>query len=840
MADHKESLTADLWRVAEQGERNQLLQAASALAIYDVGNDAKWKAVADRVAEALVSENTLRAAVWIKTLKPARRHLVQRLGVVFRGEAKSYSQSQIDHATDILEEYALDDLDRLAELLLDAEPRQFVALFDEFAAHGNDARAKLSTELQRTLGHDWQDESLESSWSEPTADAVEKIEQADGIVAERFAFCQTMTLDEFRAVAESLRESGYRPTRVRPYAHQDSVHVAAAWTRDDRDWRLVTDESSQRILAEDEQQRSDGFIAVDVAGYIGGAESELFSALWVKRQDESEDARLFAGVLHADVQTVQGTLNQSDFEFTHALQAFRGPSGQRKYCGVVRNHQSSTTLLLSQSATSFDQIQYLDKISWDIDPGRCRKLQVPRARNLTTLRAAEEILNDNHTDLDARIARGKAQFYLGRDAKALDDFDFVIESRDSDQADVPSSAWGEAYRYRAILHARMNHADEARADLASFDRWSPSANDKFCLDILVSFHLDGDADAMQRLEAFVDAHEQEPESLYDAACVYSVVSGAYGAQDIARSKVYAERAVSLIRQAVDHGYGDFSHMQIDADLDPIRDVKGFTDIMQASNVDLRYAAVWNNSAWLESLQSHGLSPQDHLAECRKMQADGYRVASISAASINGNRVTASVWHRPLIQDADRETLARRQANAAVAALRMGDAESVWPLLKHSPDPRLRTWIIHRLSPMGASPETIVKRLSEEPDVSIRRALILILGEHESAESNDDAQIDRQTLSETLLGLYRADPDPGIHAAAQWVLRRWGMVAELTEIDNEMLAGQVDGGVQQVRRWQLHQARSHDGCDAWSRRILDGFTLHTARSQRLRIPAPQTN
>ena len=113
-----------------------------------------------------------------------------------------------------------------------------------------------------------------------------------------------------------------------------------------------------------------------------------------------------------------------------------------------------------------------------------------------------------------------------------------------------------------------------------------------------------------------------------------------------------------------------------------------------------------------------------------MQADGYRVASISTASINGELVTASVWHRPMIQDVDRETLARRQANAAVAAMRMGDAEKVWPLLQQSPDPRLRTWIIHRLSPMGASPETIVKRLNEEPNVSIRRALILILGEYE--------------------------------------------------------------------------------------------------------------
>ncbi len=805
LADHKTMLAGDLWRVAEQGGKEQLLQAASALAIYDVDNDAKWNGVANRVVDALVNENSLQLAIWIKTLKPARRHLIDPLGVVFRNPSKSRSQSQINHATYILEEYVIDDLESLAELLLDATPMQFVALFDEFAAHGSDARAKLNAELDRTLGQDWNDDSQDPSWPEPTADSTSKIEQAHGIVNKHFAFTQTMAMDELRPVAERLRESGYRPTRVRPYRHDNSVHVAASWARDGREWRLATDQSLDAILAEDAQQRRDGFVAVDVAGYVSGAsgaESERYAALWVEPRDDSEDSQIFAGVLHADVQTAQHSLSQSEFEFTHGLQGFRGLDGQRKYCGVVWKDRSSSTKFFSQTSASFDEKEYFHKISWDIDPGRARLQQSPRARHLTALRDAEKILNNDDSDLEARIAHGKAHLNLGNDARALDDLDALISNHnspgpsDGDQTELLAEVLREAYRCRAILNARTGKADEARQDSASFNEQGALASDVVCLDAIVSVYLDEDAAAMQRLETLIEDQAADNEVLYDAASAYSTVSGIYRDRDIARSKVYAARAVSLIRQAMEQGYDEFSRLQTDADLDPIRDASGFHDIMRASNVDLRYAAVWNSSTWLESQQSHGLSPVNHLAKCREMQADGYRVASISAASIDGEVVTSSVWHRPMIQDGDRETLARRQANAAVAAMRMGDAEKVWPLLQESSDPRLRTWIIHRLSLTGASPETIVERLHAEPNVSIRRALTLILGEYELSEFTDVVQIDQETLSQKLLELYRSDPDPGIHAASEWVLRRWGKAADLAEIDSELLASEVDAS----RRW----------------------------------------
>src|SRR5438309_1371285 len=99
-------------------------------------------------------------------------------------------------------------------------------------------------------------------------------------------------------------------------------------------------------------------------------------------------------------------------------------------------------------------------------------------------------------------------------------------------------------------------------------------------------------------------------------------------------------------------------------------------------------------------------------------------------SENGSecRLTASVWHRPLVPEEARDRLAKRQANAAVALLRLKREQKVWPLLKHRPDPRTRSYLVHRFGPLDASPTQVLTQLDTQEDVSIRRALILTLGE----------------------------------------------------------------------------------------------------------------
>jgi eukaryotic-like serine/threonine-protein kinase len=138
-------------------------------------------------------------------------------------------------------------------------------------------------------------------------------------------------------------------------------------------------------------------------------------------------------------------------------------------------------------------------------------------------------------------------------------------------------------------------------------------------------------------------------------------------------------------------------------------------------------------------------------------------------------------------DGKRETLAKRQANAAVALLRMDQPAKVWPLLVHSTDPRVRSYLIHRLSSLAGDPHVIVKQLKEEKDVSARRALLLSLGEYGEREF---PFTERRQLLPQLFDQYRNDRDPGIHGAVEWLLKKWKQQETLKEIDTQISQQQL--------------------------------------------------
>jgi len=115
---------------------------------------------------------------------------------------------------------------------------------------------------------------------------------------------------------------------------------------------------------------------------------------------------------------------------------------------------------------------------------------------------------------------------------------------------------------------------------------------------------------------------------------------------------------------------------------------------------------------------------------------------------------------------------------------MGQPQRAWRLLKHTADPSVRSYLIHRLSPLGAPASALVKQLDEEPDVTIRRALLLSLGEFDDKDWTAGAP---SRLVDKLRHLYHTAEDAGLHAAAEWLLRHWKEEAWLKEA-NQALAG----------------------------------------------------
>jgi formylglycine-generating enzyme required for sulfatase activity len=145
-------------------------------------------------------------------------------------------------------------------------------------------------------------------------------------------------------------------------------------------------------------------------------------------------------------------------------------------------------------------------------------------------------------------------------------------------------------------------------------------------------------------------------------------------------------------------------------------------------------------------------------------AKGHRPLVIAAMRETVNQKPDDNWTSEAL-----ESLATRQANAAVTLLRLGEPEAVWALLRHTPDPTARSYLIHGLGQRGADPKTLLEHYQQEPDTSAQRALVLSLG----FGTWTFARQDRDATTERLLRDFRYHPDAGLHGAIDWLFRRHG-------------------------------------------------------------------
>lgn len=800
----------ELWAIVEDAEApvERRFRTACALAAYDPDNE-RWVQLSSEVADRLVSVNPVFLAQWIDALHPVKQRLLDPLSEIFRDQKAENSTKRTIAAT-ILADFASDDPRALTDLLLDANEDQFVVLFPELEQHAEAAIPLLNGVLQQEIVFDWQDAPLDANWIKPAQEIVDKIKGADGLIAERFAICQTMPLDEFLRVADELRNSGYRPLQFRPFpiGKSKSIHIVAVWKRDGRDWKLAHNASAETIRERDSELGEQGFRPMDVYSYLGyksgsnekstddaAAETPFFSALWIRKSDDSEiKSEMHVGVPSDQSSNVYEQHRQSGFDLS-TYSEITGADEVKRFSGVwskTKGQTQSAYYGVSRAEPEYTGDILRAMLQVDVHVWKTPKPDSTQERYAKQLAQAQGQVKAKPNDPAARYSRAIANFQLGNDKNAIPDFTFHAEKEPK----------GQALYYRAISHARLGNLEDARIDLAQYLGSESYVNSKAFCDAVVSAYTEDDVEGMKRLESFVARQARNSSSflINPAACAYAMASKAFEGKDPAKQDAYARRAVDFIRKAIGRDYTGNNTLQTEPFLDPIRNHPGFVAILNKRKVDRQYYALWHGSDQFVSTEIHGLNPHDHIARIRELVADGYRPASISAAETEAGLapITASVWHRPFESEESKETLALRQANCAVALLRLGIVQTAWPLLKQQTDSRLRSHLIHRLGPMQADFEVVAARLMVEDDDSIRQALILSLGEFPVNERS----VHDETLNSHLLGLYRDDPDPGIHSAAEWTLRQWLPRDELERLNEEFrMTRQEDP--QAIRRWYVN-------------------------------------
>jgi serine/threonine protein kinase len=156
-------------------------------------------------------------------------------------------------------------------------------------------------------------------------------------------------------------------------------------------------------------------------------------------------------------------------------------------------------------------------------------------------------------------------------------------------------------------------------------------------------------------------------------------------------------------------------------------------------------------------------------------------------------------------DEDKARLAGMQANAAIALLFLNSSDNPWHLLDRSDDPSVRAFLVHRFYALGLRPEALCDKL-HQPGLNdgALQALLLALGAYplHRLSSNDGKQLICKT---ELQQLYQNHADPGVHSAAEWLLRQWYPTEDFPHINLETLS---QAGLQHRQSWYVTKDRQH--------------------------------
>ncbi|PHQ34944.1 bifunctional serine/threonine-protein kinase/formylglycine-generating enzyme family protein [Rhodopirellula bahusiensis] len=194
---------------------------------------------------------------------------------------------------------------------------------------------------------------------------------------------------------------------------------------------------------------------------------------------------------------------------------------------------------------------------------------------------------------------------------------------------------------------------------------------------------------------------------------------------------------------------------------------------------ISYSAVWWNGGTHESKTLERLPFAEHLTESKQLAADDFRLISLSLVEDGDEIVAASVWHRPIVSDEQKDHVASRKANATIALTRLGSTEQLWKSLEDTTGPRLRSYLIDRMASLNVPPSVLLQRLRVESDVSRRVALIASMARYRPEQLPADELLG---LKEMIGDWGTQHPQASVHSICRYLANRWEWSAVVEKID----------------------------------------------------------
>lgn len=269
-------------------EQRTRLNVATALAMLGTTDPRDWKGVGEEIAVDL-TESPLDLSSYLPLLKPVAEILIPSL----LNLANSDKEYQRDAAAVMLNEYYNPTPTELANLIEKTTAKQFQILFPLIEKHRVALLPLLVDRFQEERYTPWQD--VTTTQEQVTSLIRRQITDAHGMVHDSFAFVPWLPSEQIETLVTGLKQFGYRPIRIRPFASSDGPRVAALWIRDNREWDWVIGLASQDLIEQAESAKERNLLPCDAAGYLDADHQERYAVVWESRNATGEQREFYFG-----------------------------------------------------------------------------------------------------------------------------------------------------------------------------------------------------------------------------------------------------------------------------------------------------------------------------------------------------------------------------------------------------------------------------------------------------------------------------------------------------------------------------------------------------------------